>query len=32
LERRRQVLGEDHPHTLSSASNLADDLRTLGET
>jgi hypothetical protein len=27
----RRVLGEDHPHTLTSASNLANDLRNLGE-
>jgi hypothetical protein len=25
------VLGEDHPETLSSAGNLANDLRSLGE-
>jgi hypothetical protein len=25
------VLGEDHPDTLTSASNLAADLRALGE-
>ncbi len=31
LERRRQVLGHDHPETLKSASNLAADLRALGE-
>jgi len=31
LDRRRRVLGEDHPHTLRSASNLALDLRELGE-
>ena len=31
LARRRRVLGEDHPGTLISASNLADDLRDLGE-
>ena len=30
LERRRRVLGEDHPSTLHSANNLAADLR-LGE-
>jgi hypothetical protein len=30
LDRRRRVLGEDHPHTLSSANNLAADLRELG--
>jgi Tetratricopeptide repeat len=24
------VLGDDHPHTLNSASNLATDLRRLG--
>jgi hypothetical protein len=29
---RRRVLGDDHPDTLASASNLADDLRMLGET
>jgi ADP-ribose pyrophosphatase YjhB (NUDIX family) len=27
----RDILGEDHPHTLNSASNLANDLRELGE-
>jgi len=26
------VLGADHPDTLTSASNLANDLRALGET
>jgi hypothetical protein len=31
LDRRRRVLGDDHPRTLSSASNLAIDLRRLGE-
>ena len=31
LDRRRRVLGEDHPDTLSSANNLATDLRELGE-
>ena len=31
LDRRRRVLGEDHPSTLASASNLAADLRALGE-
>jgi hypothetical protein len=31
VARRRRVLGEDHPSTLSSATNLADDLRALGE-
>ncbi|HLM88269.1 MAG TPA: tetratricopeptide repeat protein [Streptosporangiaceae bacterium] len=31
LDRRRRVLGEDHPSTLMSASNLATDLRELGE-
>ena len=31
LDRQRQVLGEDHPHTLLSAHNLAADLRALGE-
>jgi tetratricopeptide repeat protein len=25
------VLGDDHPHTLTSANNLATDLRALGE-
>jgi hypothetical protein len=25
------VLGDDHPDTLTSAGNLADDLRNLGE-
>ncbi len=28
---RRRVLGEDHPDTLTSASNLAGDLRALGQ-
>ena len=32
LDRRRRVLGEDHPDTLASAGNLAADLRALGET
>ena len=31
LDRRRRVLGDDHPSTLASASNLANDLRALGE-
>jgi hypothetical protein len=31
LVRFRRVLGEDHPDTLTSASNLAADLRELGE-
>jgi hypothetical protein len=31
LDRKRQVLGEDHPDTLTSASNLALDLRILGQ-
>ena len=31
LARRRRVLGEDHPDTLASASNLAADLANLGE-
>ena len=31
LIRRRRVLGEDHPHTLTSASNLAAHLRALGD-
>jgi hypothetical protein len=31
LDRRRRVLGQDHPDTLASASNLATDLRALGE-
>jgi hypothetical protein len=31
MERRSSVLGEDHPDTLSSTSNLASDLRKLGE-
>jgi hypothetical protein len=30
LDRKRRVLGEDHPSTLISAKNLARDLRTLG--
>jgi hypothetical protein len=32
LDRRRRVLGHDHPDTLRSASHLAIDLRALGET
>ena len=31
LTRRRRVLGDDHPDTLTSASNLAVDLHALGE-
>jgi hypothetical protein len=31
LDRRRRVLGQDHPDTLRSARNLAADLRKLGE-
>ena len=31
LTRSRRVLGEDHPDTLISASNLAVDLRALGD-
>ena len=31
LDRRRRVLGDDHPDTLTSANNLAVDLRALGE-
>jgi Tetratricopeptide repeat len=31
LNRCRRVLGEDHPDTLHSASNLADDLCLLAE-
>jgi hypothetical protein len=31
LDRRRRVLSEDHPDTLTSASNLGLDLRILGE-
>jgi hypothetical protein len=31
LDRRRRVLGQDHPDTLASAANLAIDLRELGE-
>jgi hypothetical protein len=31
LARRWRVLGEDHPHTLISAFNLAADLRELGD-
>ena len=31
LARRRRVLGDDHPDTLTSANNLAVDLRELGE-
>jgi len=29
--RRRRVLGDDHPDTLTSANRLAADLRELGE-
>jgi hypothetical protein len=32
LDRKRQVLGEDHPDTLTSARNLALDLRILGQS
>ena len=32
LTRRRRALGEDHPDTLVSATNLAVILRALGET
>jgi hypothetical protein len=31
VARYRRVLGDDHPHTLASADNLAVDLRALGE-
>jgi hypothetical protein len=31
LTRRRRVLGEDHPDTLTSANNLANVLHTLGD-
>jgi hypothetical protein len=31
LARRRRILGEDHPSTLTSASNLAVELRQMGE-
>jgi len=31
LDRCRRVLGDDHPNTLTSASNLANDLRDLGD-
>jgi hypothetical protein len=31
LARMRRVLGEDHPDTLNSASNLAGHLRALGD-
>ncbi|HKR49614.1 MAG TPA: tetratricopeptide repeat protein, partial [Pseudonocardiaceae bacterium] len=31
LELRREALGEEHPHTLTSASNLASNLRGLGQ-
>ena len=31
LDRRRRILGHDHPDTLNSAHNLAIDLRALGE-
>ena len=31
LERRRRVLGQDHPDTLASAANLAHDLREPGQ-
>ena len=30
LARRRRVLGEDHPDTLISATNLAPDLSAVG--
>jgi Tetratricopeptide repeat len=29
LARRRRILGEDHPRTLTSARNLAADLRQM---
>jgi hypothetical protein len=29
LDRRRRLLGDDHPDTLTSANNLAIDLRRL---
>ena len=32
LDRRRRILGHDHPDTLNSAANLATDLRELGES
>ena len=31
LDRKRRVLGDDHPSTLTTASNLAIDLRLLGD-
>ena len=31
LDRRRRVLGADHPDTLRSAHNVAVDLRALGQ-
>jgi hypothetical protein len=31
LQRQQRILGADHPDTLRSASNLAIDLRALGE-
>jgi Tetratricopeptide repeat len=31
LSRERRLRGEDHPDTLTSAGNLANDLRELGE-
>jgi hypothetical protein len=31
LDRKRRILGADHPSTLVSASNLAIDLHRLGE-
>jgi hypothetical protein len=31
LDRRRRALGEDHPLTLTTARNLAGDLRELGQ-
>jgi hypothetical protein len=31
LERRRRVLGHNHPETLKSASNLAADVPALGQ-
>ena len=31
LDRRRRILGHDHPDTLASAASLAHDLHELGE-
>ncbi|KAJ7077767.1 hypothetical protein C8R44DRAFT_581340, partial [Mycena epipterygia] len=31
LEKRKTVLGEDHPHTLTAMNNLASTYRDLGK-